>query len=95
MTLPGTPQAEKSGQSKGARMIESESEKSAIEARVAKEMLEKIQATARGLRAGHELFTVAQIGQIAEACADRSEPQSGRVVEEFTDWLGLKLARAA
>ena len=58
MTLPRTPLAEKSAQSKGAEMIESEPEKSAREAITAKEMLEKIQAVARGLKEGHELFTV-------------------------------------
>ena len=73
-------------------MVESEPEKSAKGAITAEEFLEKVQAVARGLREGHELFTIAQLEQIAEACAESDETRKGRVVEEFADWFGVKLA---
>lgn len=73
-------------------MIEPEPEKSAMRATTDEELLERIQAVARGLREGHGLFSITQLELIAEACAASDETRKGRVVEEFTDWLGLKLA---
>ena len=92
MTLPRTPMAGASAQGGGSERIEPEPEKSAKKGVTDVVLLGRIQAVARGLKDGYLLFNTNQLDMIVEACAKRDDARTGKVVEEFSDWLGLRIA---